>query len=701
MISTDIRTQVHDALRDLATRCNGASSRDGAGFNKMDAYNGKQMAAQDELSPSDVLYGAKMLQKYHNQITVPDLVAAKRYFAINGPRRGDSITAIEEADNDDSYEGEQMEEEHVQPTTTEKSAIVLSAEQQALFKVMEGTRQHLFITGRAGTGKSVLLRHFRENTSKRVVVAAPTGIAALNVRGQTIHSLFRLPPQFHRKGSLAPNSRICSVLKRIDAIVIDEVSMVRADLLDAIDERLREAHRNDLPFGGVQLIMFGDVYQLPPVVEEGLVPYFEHTYGGYFFFHASVWDKTEFKIYELEQVFRQKDPVFKEVLNAVRDGSVSDDQIKQLNVRCGVSIPKEGTITLATTNSLVTTINQRRLDQLPGKAFEYRAMITGEMKRGTFPTEEIIQLKVGAQVVLLQNDKDKRWVNGTVATISALKKEAIAVHVDGIDYGLEQTTWEEIRYEYDPAAGKVKEEVVSSFTQYPIRLAWAMTIHKSQGQTYESIALDLTTATFAPGQLYVALSRATSLEGLYLKMPVIRKHIIVEPKVAAFMARREAIVLSVEETQTVDSKPVATTPESSFSPLVASFFDAAIQDAANRGFMVQAVVADPIIESVAVEPTITIAEQPIEVAQSAKITVDIEQLCPTQKTARSQGNKGQSKGLVGVAYNFPPDVAEKLKIAADLILEKHGKKLDKSAYVAGRVMNQYLPLDELIAQLQK
>lgn len=426
--------------------------------------------------------------------------------------------------------------------------IKLSAEQEALFEVMETTSQHLFITGRAGAGKSVLLRHFRENTTKKVVIAAPTGIAALNVKGQTLHSLFKLPPQLFRKGSLQPNPRACQLLKRIDTLVIDEISMVRADLLDAVDERLREATKKDMPFGGVQVIMFGDVYQLPPVVEEGLMQYFEAVHGGYFFFNALAWRAAEFKIYELTQVFRQKDPVFKDILNAVRDGSVVDSQIEALNARHGVAIPAEGTVTLAPTNNLVTQINQRRLDQLEGKVYEYRAMVTGEMKRGTFPTEEVIQLKVGAQVVLLQNDKDKRWVNGTVATVSSLEK-GIFVKVDGIEYQLERATWEEIRYEYDHASGKVKADVVSSFTQYPIRLAWALTIHKSQGQTYESVALDLTTATFAHGQLYVALSRCTSLEGLYLKMPVKHKDIIVEPKVIAFMSRRETIKAEVEAEQ--------------------------------------------------------------------------------------------------------------------------------------------------------
>lgn len=438
--------------------------------------------------------------------------------------------------------------------------IKLSDEQQALFEVMEQTRQHLFITGRAGAGKSVLLRHFRENTRKRVVIAAPTGIAALNVRGQTIHSLFKLPPQLYRKGSLSPNTRLYSLLKRIDCLVIDEISMVRADIMDAIDERLREACDNDAPFGGVQVIMFGDVYQLPPVVEENLAPYFEAVHGGHFFFNALAWKQAEFKIYELTQVFRQKDPIFKDILNAVRDGTIVDSQISQLNGRYGdaVSIPAEGVITLAPTNSLVTAINQRRLDQLPGKARQYQAIITGEMKRSVFPTEENLQLKEGAQIVLLKNDKDGRWVNGTVGKIEKLFDDHIDVNIGGLVYTLDKETWEEVVYTYDQDTQKVEAKTTSSFTQYPIRLAWALTIHKSQGQTYESVALDLTTATFAAGQMYVALSRCTSMEGLFLKMPVKREHIIVDAKVTAFMLRRETIKVEAKEVAIADVKPEQT-----------------------------------------------------------------------------------------------------------------------------------------------
>jgi ATP-dependent DNA helicase PIF1 len=435
--------------------------------------------------------------------------------------------------------------------------ITLSTEQKALLKIMEETSQHLFITGRAGAGKSVLLREFRAQTKKRVMVCAPTGIAALNVKGQTIHSLFKLKGQLYDEDALTkliPNSRLRTLLKRIDTVIVDEISMVRADLLDVIDTRLRDAHKNDIPFGGVQVIMFGDPYQLPPVVDEGLAPYFEAVHGGHYFFNALVWRQTDFKVFELTQVFRQKDPVFKDVLNAIRDGSVNDEQIAQLNKRYEVSrddgIPVEGVVTLAPTNALVSQINQERLGQLKGKMRQYTADISGEMKKNAFPTEEHLQLKEGAQVVMLKNDPDGCWVNGTVGTVAELLENEIKVRIDGIAYALKKETWEETVYEYDFETKKVEMKVASSFTQFPVRLAFALTIHKSQGQTYERVAIDLTTAAFATGQMYVALSRCTSLEGLYLKMPVKRDSVMVDPKITAFMQRRETVKV-VEEPQIV------------------------------------------------------------------------------------------------------------------------------------------------------
>lgn len=421
--------------------------------------------------------------------------------------------------------------------------IVLSAEQKALLHIMEHTKEHIFITGKAGAGKSVLLRHFRDKTAKRLAVAAPTGIAALNVKASTIHSLFKLGIGLQEPEKLQDNTRLDTILSRIDTLVLDEISMVRADIMDAIDMRFRNAHKKDIAFGGVQVIMFGDPFQLPPVVERGLVEYFEDTYGGHFFFNAKVWKNTEFKVFELSQVFRQKDPAFRDILNAVRNGTVTDEQVEQLNSR-HEALPEDGTVTLAPTNELVARINQENLSRLPGRVKEYKATITGDMKKGTFPTEEYLQLKVGAQIVLLKNDKDGRWVNGSVGKVESLHEDHIDVRVGDQVSRLERESWEETVYEY--VKGKVEATVGSSFTQYPVKLAWGLTVHKSQGQTYERVLLDLSTGVFAAGQLYVALSRCTSLEGLWLKRPVKREYVIVDSKVVEFMRRCEAIVVEEE-----------------------------------------------------------------------------------------------------------------------------------------------------------
>jgi ATP-dependent DNA helicase PIF1 len=432
-------------------------------------------------------------------------------------------------------------------TKTNNQEITLSQEQKYVFQKMEESREHLFITGRAGAGKSVLLRHFRENTKKRVVVAAPTGIAALNVKGSTLHSLFHLPFGLYQKGKLDEDPKLSSVLKRIDTLIIDEISMVRADTLDAVDERLREARESDEVFGGVQLVMFGDVFQLPPVVGKSLAEtkHFETYYNSAYFFDAHVWKHVGFKVFQLEQVFRQKDPDFKEALNAIREGSHTNEHIAKLNARYGAAIPKEGTITLAPTNKLVSQINQQQLNRLPGEMKEYYATITGNIKENSFPTEELLQLKKDAQVVFLHNDKDKRYINGTVGIIDELYDDHIDVKIGEKKHTVDRYTWEEITYTYNAKTKEIEERVTSSFTQYPVRLAWALTMHKSQGQTYESVAIDLTTPTFAHGQCYVALSRATSLEGLYLKRPIEKKHIIVDPKIKLFMSRVETI--TVEE----------------------------------------------------------------------------------------------------------------------------------------------------------
>jgi len=415
------------------------------------------------------------------------------------------------------------------------SDITLSSEQKELFELLEKTTAHYFLTGKAGTGKSVLLQYFRQKSEKHIVVCAPTGVAALNIGGQTIHSLFRIPPGFVKKDSLKIEKRTASLLKHIDTVVIDEVSMVSPDLMDAIDHLLRQARNSTIPFGGAQLIMFGDLYQLPPVLaDKELYEYFEKNHGGHFFFNAHAWQQSSFEIRELTTIFRQKDEDFKIILNAVREGTITDEQLMVLNKRT-VAAPLEGVVILATINVSVTKINETRLSNLEATVYEYKAEIEGSLEKSAFPADEVLRLKKGAQVMLLRNDKEKRWVNGSIGYVHSLTDTSIQVNVDGVNHTIPKETWKKIRYSFNQNTNSIEEEVVSSFTQFPLKLAWAITIHKSQGQTYTSVAIDMGRGAFAPGQAYVALSRCRTLEGIYLKKPILRSDIIVESTIAEFM----------------------------------------------------------------------------------------------------------------------------------------------------------------------
>jgi ATP-dependent DNA helicase PIF1 len=424
------------------------------------------------------------------------------------------------------------------------SEITLSPEQAELFKIMEETRDNMFITGKAGTGKSLLLQYFRQKSNKNVVVVAPTGVAALNVRGQTIHSLFKIPPAFIPKNSLKLDSRTAALLKHVDTVVIDEISMVRADLMDAIDHLLKQARENKLPFGGVQMIMFGDLYQLPPIISDPeLHRYFIETYGGYYFFNADAWNNTDLYAYELSKIYRQSDQEFINILNSIRRGEIEDGHLAILNEKAGTLTPTEGVITLATTNRTVNEINSTRLSRLLDKAHEYKAVVSGDIDASSFPTDEFLQLKKGAQVMFIKNDKDKRWVNGTIGVVESLSPDEIKVNVDGISYVVNPDTWNKIRYYYDRETQTVDEEIVSSFTQYPLRLAWAITVHKSQGQTYETVAVDMGNGAFTYGQTYVALSRCRSLEGLFLKREIVPADIMVDQSIVEFMNKATLVKL--------------------------------------------------------------------------------------------------------------------------------------------------------------
>ena len=415
-----------------------------------------------------------------------------------------------------------------------------------MFAAIETTRENLFVTGRAGTGKSTLLNYLSYNTSKQIVICAPTGVAALNVGGQTIHSLFRLPIGVIADHELEQSDQLRKLLNTIETLVIDEVSMVNADLLDAIDRSLRQARqRKKEPFGGVQVVLFGDPYQLAPVPgDPDERAYFEDRYRSIWFFDALVWDETDLTIYELTSIHRQHEDEFKYMLNAVRHNGVTAEIAERLNSVGARPAPNDGTITLATTNSTVTRINATALARLPGRVLTAKAEISGEFGGRAYPADEALELKVGAQVMFLRNDTQEggtqRWVNGSVGTVTKIS-DTVWVEIDGRDYEVKPAVWEKFKYSYSARTKALRKDVVAEFTQFPLRLAWAVTIHKSQGKTYDSAIVDLGQRSFAPGQTYVALSRISSLEGLYLTRPLRPSDIIVDENVVRFMSRSKPI----------------------------------------------------------------------------------------------------------------------------------------------------------------
>ena len=440
--------------------------------------------------------------------------------------------------------------------------INLSDEQQKLFDYIEGSESNIFVTGRAGTGKSTLLNHLIANTKKKVVVCAPTGVAALNVGGTTIHSLFGFPfgvlgTQDIRRHM---NSRVREVLKAIDVLVIDEVSMVNADLMDAISTALGIAKgRAKQPFGGAQVVMFGDPYQLAPVpgsaAEERA--HMAENYQSHWFFDAHIWRETSLERFELSEIFRQKDEEFKHILNAIREGNCTAEMLDYLNQRGNRFPPHPDVIRLATINASVDRVNRHRMEQIAEAPTEFHAVYSEEDLKHfgkALPAEPVLQLKVGAQVMFIKNDDVKRtaagaavrrWVNGTIGTVVALPKGGgVIVEVDGERLEVEPATWEKVRYElkseFDEASGRFKEVLeavpLAEFQQIPLRLAWAVTIHKSQGQTYDEVVIDLGSGAFSAGQTYVALSRVRSLEGLYLTRAIQLRDIMVDDNVLRFMA---------------------------------------------------------------------------------------------------------------------------------------------------------------------
>jgi len=403
-------------------------------------------------------------------------------------------------------------------------------------ELMENSDKHLFIAGKAGSGKSTLLRYFKEITKKNVITLAPTGIAAINVQGQTIHSFFSFPLGFLQKEQVKKLYRDKQkIIKNLDLLLIDEASMVRADILDAIDYSLRVNRKKiDIPFGGVRIIMFGDLFQLPPVVEQGIKQLIKQCYNHSYFFNANVINQIELHRIQLNRIYRQTDKKFIELLGRIRLNKCSFEDITILNKKVNTRDTKNGYITLTTTNKDAERINKSFLEKIDSKQYQYTASVTENYKPSLYPTEASLFLKKGARVILLNNDKEKRWVNGTIAEVAGIRRDSVKICIEGEVYILEKFTWEKIRYTFDDFTQEIKQKIDGSFTQYPLKLAWAITIHKSQGQTFEKVVIDIGRGAFSPGQLYVALSRCRSIEGIILNKPLSLNDIIIDENVFDF-----------------------------------------------------------------------------------------------------------------------------------------------------------------------
>jgi len=418
------------------------------------------------------------------------------------------------------------------------------------------TSENVFVTGKAGTGKTTFLRAIQQNTLKNTVVAAPTGVAAINAGGMTLHSLFQLPfnaflPTTQRvsanfaninsifEGFKFSKAKI-ELLKELELLIIDEVSMLRADTLDCIDTILRTLRKNQSePFGGVQVLFIGDLFQLPPVVKDDEWMTLKNYYDTPFFFSALVMKESNFLNIEFTKIYRQTEEKFIGLLNKVRNNEMDEDTYYMLNERHQPEMLSEleDYITLSTHNHKVDKINQAQLQKLEGDVNEFTAVIEGEFNENALPTEMKLQLKIGAQVMFIKNDSkpEKKYYNGKLATVKKISKDDIIVQFfdDDSEFKVEKEIWENIRYAYNTANDKIEEEKIGSFTQYPLRLAWAITIHKSQGLTFDKAVIDAGYA-FAAGQVYVALSRCTNINGLFLMTQISPNAIMSDPRIVDF-----------------------------------------------------------------------------------------------------------------------------------------------------------------------
>lgn len=419
----------------------------------------------------------------------------------------------------------------------DRPPLELSADfQYALNRIEEGA--NLFITGRAGTGKSTLLQLFRSTTRRKAVVLAPTGVAALNVSGQTIHSFFGFPPRLMQTEDIK-RRRNRRLFERLELVVIDEISMVRADLVDHMDYFLRLNRDDPRPFGGVQVVVFGDLFQLPPVVASAVErELFSTRYSSPYFFAAHIIPELELEMVELQKVYRQEQPHFLRLLEAIRTNRLDRDDLDTLNERCEPDFdPPPSYLTLSARNAKVKQINQQKLDAIPMPARTYVGKAKGKFPPSQYPAEQLLQLKVGAQVMFVRNDPEKGFVNGSIGQVTNLNSETATIRLGDTGKSVEVGAyeWEINQYKIDPQHNKeISTEVVGTYRQLPIRLAWAVTIHKAQGKTFDRVVIDLGRGAFEHGQTYVALSRCRTLEGIVLRQPLRARDVQVDQRVVDF-----------------------------------------------------------------------------------------------------------------------------------------------------------------------
>lgn len=435
---------------------------------------------------------------------------------------------------------------------------VQNPELQLAFDFVQYTNRHIFLTGKAGTGKTTFLHQLKSISPKRMAVVAPTGVAAVNAGGVTIHSFFQLP--FHpfipesysgsSQGSQPISFKLgkekINIIRTLDLLIIDEISMVRSDLLDAIDAVLKRYKNRNVPFGGVQLLMIGDIQQLSPVVKENDWEMLGKYYDTPFFFGSRALQSTDYVTIELKHIYRQQDLTFIDLLNQVRNNCLDSQSLALLNKRYDPAfstLEHEGYITLTTHNYQSQALNESRLNQLQGKEQTFTAQITDEFPEYAYPTALELKLKTGAQVMFVKNDisRDKLYFNGKIGKIIAIKEHQIVVQCPGESNGIsvEKAEWQNMKYSLNPESYEIQETVIGTFVQYPLKLAWAITIHKSQGLTFDHVVIDAH-ASFAHGQVYVALSRCRTLEGLVLSTPLKNQSIISDHSVSAFTREQES-----------------------------------------------------------------------------------------------------------------------------------------------------------------